>query len=151
MKNLFRYELELKRGRARQVWAMCQSAASQFYLSCSLVMGYLQACGLEADWMQNHEVCPVPPDSKKTSDESTLWWLETQVVPAVARLVSHGHGESVESLLSSAVAGKRPTAMYALGIAGQNWEPEPAPEPVPLQGSSMWRKLRALRNDGKML
>jgi DNA relaxase NicK len=93
--DLVRFEGEYKGGRARQAWNMYKSAATPFYLSCSLMHAEFSAFGIDMSWLVNCERCEFPSAYEPTSDEKSLSWLRSHVRSTVFRLKTHGKTDEV--------------------------------------------------------
>lgn len=93
--NAVRWELQLRKARAKQAWELMESADSLENLSLRVVANEVRALGLTEHWMAQ-TMCQRLPPIKNTRDiESAFRWYRSQIFPSFAKTIAAGYAEQL--------------------------------------------------------
>lgn len=97
--GVWRYEIEWKRNRAKQIWDAARISPNPDVLAASYTTGQFLALGIDEPFFRH--VLPEKPEQLPytRSSDKTLMWLENQVKPAIHNLIEAGRGEDVDRFL----------------------------------------------------
>lgn len=98
-----RYEAEWKAERANQLWKAYQIATDDVTLSCAYVGGEFLAKNIMQPIHADFAPCRLPPLGRRTTDEKTVYWIQTTVCKSIARLVKAGYAKELTPHIMAAL------------------------------------------------
>lgn len=97
--SVWRWEVELKRQRAKQAVRDLRNHAKPSIIISQFVRQWFEARMVNAPWKDQDGQLNMERSARINSLETTLEWLRSQVKPAIFRLIREGHHKQVVDAL----------------------------------------------------